>query len=194
MKAVLFSYGKGLYIDDINIPEVSDDGVLVNIKYAGLCASDLHYICGRFKYGKKTIVPGHEGCGVVKEVGKNVDGVSPGDRVVIDYVKGCGGCRYCRMGMENRCIEARFYGFDLDGTFQEYISLPKNNIVPLPPNIPMDIGAIIGCAVVTPYHAIKMVGGVENKNIIVIGLGGVGIHAILLSRLLGADKIGRAHV
>ncbi len=190
MKRVLFSYGEGLYIDEYPDPPSPGDGeVLVELKYAGLCASDLHYMEGGFRYPKTPIVPGHEGSGVVREVGDGVDGLDVGDRVVIEYVSGCGECRECRLGMENRCGDAEYYGFELNGTFQEYMILPMENVVPLSKEIPLDVGAILGCAVVTPYHAIKAVGGVEDKDVAVIGLGGVGIHAILLAKLMKASTV-----
>jgi propanol-preferring alcohol dehydrogenase len=189
MRAVKYSYREGLSLMDVDHPETRENTVLVELKASGLCASDIHYMDGRFRYSIEPITPGHEGSGVVKEVGDGVTDISVGDRVIIDYVKGCGVCRYCGLGYENRCREAIFYGFDEDGTFQEYILVNKDNVVRLPENIDYEVGAIIGCAVITPYHAIKEVGGVEDKDIAVIGLGGVGIHGVLLSRILGANKI-----
>lgn len=189
MKAALFSYQYGLKIVETDEPKLDPDEVLVEIRSAGLCASDLHYMHGRFKYSIDPIIPGHEGSGVIKEVGKSVEKTCVGDRVVIDYVKGCGKCRYCRLGKENRCINAKFYGFDLNGTFAEYMVVSEDNIVPLPNNISFEEGSITGCAVVTPYHAIKAVDGVWDRDVAVIGLGGVGIHGVLLSHLLGANHI-----
>lgn len=188
LKAV-YTYESGIEIVDVEPPKPRDDEVLVRMEYAGLCHSDIHYMKGEFKYGYTPITPGHEGSGVVEEVGDNVTRFKPGDRVVIDYVRGCGKCVYCLEGYENRCIEGEYHGFELDGTFQEYISLPEDNLVRLPDNIPLSVGAIIGCAIVTPYHAIKAVGGVEERVVAIIGVGGVGIHGVLLSKILGAKEI-----
>jgi len=186
---VLFSYKKGLYVDEYPVPEPGYGEVLVRVKYAGLCASDLHYMDGRFKYGIAPIVPGHEGSGIVEGVGDGVKSVSVGDKVIIDYVRGCGVCRYCLAGYENRCEEAFYHGFEAHGTFQEYIVVPERNVVKIPSNLSLVEASIVGCAVVTPYHAIREIGGVWGKSVAVVGLGGVGLHAVLLSRVLGAKYI-----
>lgn len=188
MKAAFFSYDAGLRVLEVDDLSPSEKEVLVEIKAAGLCASDIHYMDGKFKYTIEPIVPGHEGCGVVKEVGKEVSNVKVNDQVVIHYILRCGKCRYCVRGEDNLCKNRRFYGFDLNGTFAQQILVLKDNVVPVN-NMPFEIGAIAGCAVSTPYRAIKNAGGVEGKDVAIIGLGGIGIHAVLLCRLLGAERI-----
>jgi len=189
MKAVIYDPSVGITVKNINKPKVPPKHVLVNIKAAGICASDLHYILGHFSYAKTPIIPGHEGSGVVEEVGSDVERVSIGDRVVIDYIIPCGKCRYCQSNMENICPNLKCIGFELDGTFAEYVVVPEDNLIKLPENIPFEIGAIAGCAVVTPYHAIRISGLNKGESIAVMGLGGVGIHAITIAKLKGANPI-----
>ncbi|MEM3708938.1 MAG: zinc-binding dehydrogenase [Nitrososphaerales archaeon] len=188
MKAAFFSYDVGLRVLEVDDPSPNEWEVLVEIKAAGLCASDLHFMDGRFRYSIEPIIPGHEGCGVVKKVGKEVNNVSVGDQVAIHYVLRCSRCKYCLRGEDNLCRDRKFYGFDLNGTFAQQMLVLKDNVISVN-NMPFEIGAIAGCAISTPYRAIKNVGGVEGKDVAIIGLGGVGMHAVLLCRLLGAERI-----
>jgi len=183
---IIFSYGEGLRIEDYDVGELGSNDVLVRIRFGGLCASDIHYMNGDFRYGLDPIVPGHEGSGVVEAVGEDVDTFSRGDQVIIDYVSGCGSCLECRLGRENWCESSEYYGFERNGTFQEYMVVTPSNLVRAPRNLSLKESCIVGCAVVTPYHAIRGIGGVWDRVVLVVGLGGVGLHALLLSRLLGA--------
>ncbi len=189
MKAAVFTYRDGLKITDYELGKIEDSQVLVRIRSAGLCASDIHYMDGRYKYAIEPIIPGHEGSGVIEELGRNVDYFNVGDEVIIDYVWSCGRCKYCLEGRDNLCKNVKCYGFEMNGTFAEYIIVDSRNLVLKPKHISFDEAAILGCAVVTPYHAIKNVGGVMNKSIAIVGLGGVGIHLVLLSKLMGAKIV-----
>jgi propanol-preferring alcohol dehydrogenase len=176
--------------DKIDIPTVGKGEVLVKVKASGLCSSDVHAIHGIVKTAFLPITLGHEGSGVVESVdGLSGQELSKNDRVVINYPGPCMKCGYCERGNHNLCGKQKIIGFSINGTFSEYIAIDASSVVKLPRNIEFPIGAICGCAVVTAYHALKR-GGIGGdlkkppdfiiKDIAVIGVGGVGYHAILL--------------
>jgi propanol-preferring alcohol dehydrogenase len=186
-------------LERTNIPEIKGQQVLVKVRACGLCASDIHAIHGTVKIAFLPITLGHEGSGVVEAVGdiafQNID---EGERVVINYPGPCMKCVYCSAGEHNLCGNQKIVGFSADGTFAEYISVDSNSVVKLPATIDFPAGAICGCAVVTAYHALRK-GGLnlaEKRNkkrktsLAVIGVGGVGYHAILLAdKIFNVEKI-----
>lgn len=191
MKAARFcGINKPLKLEEVPIPKIGAQEVLVRIKASGVCASDLHYYHGKLPFGKIPITMGHECTGIVEEVGSEVEGLMKGERVCIHYIISCGNCYFCSTGRDNLCVGAKFVGFDEDGGFAEYIRVPARNVVKLPKEIPFEEGAIIGCAVVTPFHALR-IGEVKPGEVLAIyGLGGVGIHGIQFARnVFGAIKI-----
>jgi 2-desacetyl-2-hydroxyethyl bacteriochlorophyllide A dehydrogenase len=96
---------------------------------------------------------------------------------------------YCLAGKENLCKSAKLVGFDLNGTFAEYVAVPEYNVIKLPDNMSYEYGAISGCGVVTPYHAAKIGGILKGETVGIIGLGGVGVNAIQIAKKFGAAKI-----
>jgi len=190
MKAVIFAEPKKpLRIEDIQTPAVTDSDVLVKLKAAGICRSDLHTIHGHIQAGRTPIILGHEGAGVVARVGDRVTSFSEGDRVVVDYVLSCGNCEYCNVGKHNLCDRISFYGFRLDGTWAEYMVVPATNLFHLPKNVPFDQGALAGCAVVTGYHAMKISEMMAGNSVAIIGLGGVGTQLLQWCKVFGAAEI-----
>lgn len=189
-KAVVFTEPrKPLTLEDIDLPALTDNDVLVRLKAAGICRSDLHTIHGHIQPGKTPIILGHEGAGVIAGKGKLVTNLSEDDRVVVDYVLSCGNCEYCYVGKHNLCDRIDFYGFRLDGTWAEYMVLPATNVFALPDNVPFDQGALAGCAVVTGYHAMKVSEITAGNSVAVIGLGGVGSQLLQWCKLFGATEI-----
>lgn len=180
---------KSLRVEDVDLPRLTDHDVLVRVKAAGICRSDLHTIHGHIKPGKTPIILGHEGAGVIAGKGKLVTNLSEDDPVVVDYVLSCGNCEYCYVGKHNLCDRINFYGFRLDGTWAEYMVVPATNVFRLPKNVPFDQGALAGCAVVTGYHAMKVSEMTAGNSVAVIGLGGVGSQLLQWARLFGATDI-----
>jgi propanol-preferring alcohol dehydrogenase len=133
---------------------------------------------------------GHEGAGVIDAVGEGVKDVAVGDRVLLLPSETCGECGPCLAGHLGLCPKALIFGMARDGTFAERIAVPASCTAPLPDNVPFEHGAILADAVATAYHAVATRGGVSGgERMAVIGCGGVGFHAILLARLLGAKTI-----
>jgi len=133
---------------------------------------------------------GHEAAGVVNEIGENVTKFKKGDRVVIASGLGCGKCKQCLGGMHNLCPDIRVLGAEMNGAFAEQVHIEERHLTLLPDEIPFDQGAILADAVSTPYHAIKYVGKIKEGDVVAIyGCGGLGIHAVILARALGASKV-----
>lgn len=188
--ARLHRIGEPLSVHDVSLPPVGPGEVLVDIRASGVCHSDLNYRDGLGVVGHLPIILGHEIAGVVDRLGEGVEGFDVGDRVVIHYVLSCGGCRYCSMGKENLCDRYAMIGKDVDGGFAEYISLPARNLIKLPEGLPFEQGAILGCAVSTPLHALRRAHLEPGEVVLIYGIGGLGIHAVqLASRVFGAGLV-----
>jgi len=189
LAARFYEPNKPLKLEQISLPSIGDGDVLVRIKASGICGSEIHVWKGRDTSGIAPRTLGHEGAGVVEKVGKNVSSVSAGKRVLIDYNITCGVCRFCRSGRENLCTNLQYVGYQKDGTYQEYIGVPDRNAIPLPDNVSFEEGAIISCGVVTAFHGTRQADIAIGDRVVIIGLGGVGVHAIQFARMQGATEI-----
>jgi len=176
-------------LEEAPTPSIGDSDVLVKIKASGICGTDLHYKHGRMKPKKIPTILGHEIAGVVEEIESKVRNVSVGDRVCVHYIISCGDCVHCNQENDNRCRNRRSIGHHVDGGFAEYISIPSRNAFKLPDEIPFEQGAIIGCAVSTAFHALRVGEFQPGDTVAVFGLGGVGMHIVAWARVLGASKI-----
>jgi len=180
---------KPLRIEDVPFREPGPEELLVRIRASGICHSDLHAMDGVIPYGSTPITPGHEGAGVVEKIGANIQDLKVGDHVVLRFVMSCGACVPCVQGTDNLCKKLRFLGFEENGTFAEYATVPSRHAIQLPNSISFEQGAIIGCAVVTPMHAMNIARVRPGSSVAIFGLGGVGIHAIQMSKIFGAAEI-----
>ncbi len=193
MKAAVF-YGQGipLKVEEIPIPQIGPDELLVKVSGCGICQSDMEYIdLGVPTTKKPPIVLGHESAGIVSEVGSAVTGSKVGDSVLIGNIISCGACRNCREGRDNICDNWLMLGNHIDGAYAEYISVPARNVYPLPPEIPPEEGCIIADAVSTPFHAVKNRSGLKlGDTAAVFGCGGLGMNCIQIASALGASVIG----
>ncbi len=192
MKAAVFhGPGAGLKVEDIAVPQIGPDQILVKVAACGACHTDLHYLeHGVPTFKKPPIVLGHEASGIVEEVGVDVANVKAGQRVLIPAVLTCGKCRFCRMGRENICSDMKMLGNHFDGAYAEYVAVPSKDVLDLPEAIPIETASIIADALSTPYHAVKNRAQVRpGDTVVVFGCGGVGINAVQLSAAVGASVI-----
>jgi 2-desacetyl-2-hydroxyethyl bacteriochlorophyllide A dehydrogenase len=171
-----------LRIDRVNVPRIGAGEVLVDVRASGLCHSDINYRDGIAPVANMPITLGHEIAGVVTEKGPQVKSVKEGERVVVHYISSCGHCQYCLSGRENYCSDYLMIGKDIDGGFAEYVRVPASSLVKLPESIPFEQGAIMGCAVPTAYHALQRARVQEQEMVMVVGVGGLGMHAIQLAK------------
>ena len=168
---------------------MTDDDVLIKVKAVGICQSDVRMWHGH-EIDKLPLIPGHECSGVIERVGTKVKNIKPGDRVLMDYRITCGNCYYCSSGRSNLCDFAIDIGANINGGYAEYVAIPHRQAFPLPAEISYEEGAIIGCAVVTAYHATRRVADLRaGDSVAIIGIGGVGYHILKFARALGASRI-----
>jgi threonine dehydrogenase-like Zn-dependent dehydrogenase len=172
------------------VPEVkAADDVVVRVEACGICGTDLNILAVPPAH-KATpgIVIGHEGVGIVEQVGPAVRGLSPGDRIVIANRLTCGQCTYCRRGLDNQCTDYRTIGTTVDGAFAPYLLAPARALWKIDPRVPRDDAALfepLACAVGAAKRAPIQAG----SSVAIIGAGPMGLLFALLYRALGAGHI-----
>jgi len=187
MKAVrLVEIGKPLELHDVPDPQAGETDVLVRIKAAGICHSDVHYRAGTSPVGGLPQTLGHEIAGIVEVVGSKVREVAVGDRVCLHYLVTCGACHYCRTGHEQFCFEGKMLGKHVDGGYAELIAVPARNAVPLPEDVSFEAGAVLMCSSATSFHALRKARLEPGETVAIFGAGGLGMSAIQLTRAFGA--------
>lgn len=176
MKAVVVSDRLDGTIDikDVPVPEVGHGQVLAKIEYSGVCHTDLHVAASDFGEKPGRIL-GHEGVGVITEVGPGVDHLKVGDRVCVPwFFKGCGRCELCNEGRETLCREAVNAGYTADGGMSEYTLLYADYTVKVPDALDPVEATSITCAGVTTYKAVKESGVRPGQWLVAFGVGGLG--------------------
>ena len=209
--AVLYDYNEDMAIEDVELDEPKDREVLLRIAAAGVCHSDLSSARGRGILSLPVIL-GHEGSAIVERVGPGVSRVKPGDRVVLSWAPACGHCFYCYEGFPVQCEvnaaagaagglwdgtsrlhsegRGRISHFASQSSFAEYAVMPETGCMPIEEEIPLEIAAVVGCAVTTGFGAAMRDANVKpGGSVAVWGIGGVGISAILGAVQAGAERI-----
>jgi threonine 3-dehydrogenase len=181
------------YVANVPAPKISrPDEVLIRIKAAGICGTDVDIyrsdpqLMTRMKE-HLPLITGHEFCGVVEEVGKSVHGLSVGDYVSAEMHIICGVCHNCRTGNGQWCLNTVIRGITGPGIFADYVVLPARAVIPLPPELPMEVGAYLD-AIGNAVHTVRSVDMV-GKDVAILGAGPMGIMATALCHLLGARRI-----
>ena len=170
---VLDEPGRRLRETDLEPPEPGRGQVLVRVHACGVCRTDLHVVDGELTEPKLPLVPGHQIVGRVAQVGEDVEGFAPGDRVGIPWLGWtCGECRFCRSGRENLCDRARFTGYQIDGGFAELAAADHRFCFPVPEGYPDLQAAPLLCAGLIGYRSLVMAGDAER-----LGLYGFGAAA-----------------
>ncbi|MEA3338990.1 MAG: zinc-binding dehydrogenase, partial [Chloroflexota bacterium] len=186
-KAVrLIEPGQPLEMEEIPVPEIGPRDVLVRVKAAGICHSDVHYRAGVSPVYPLPLTLGHEVAGVIKQVGAEVAAHNIGDRVCLHYMVTCGDCVYCSQGSEQFCTSGQMLGKNRDGGYAEYIRIPARNAFPLPQEISFEQGAIMMCSSATSFHALRKGRVSAGETVAVFGVGGLGMSAVQLAQILGA--------
>jgi len=209
--AVAFEAGKPLTIETVQLDEPKAGEVLVEIKATGVCHTDAYTLSGADPEGLFPAILGHEGAGVVVEVGSGVTSVKEGDRVIPLYTPECRQCEYCLSRKTNLCQAIRSTQgrgvmpdgtsrFSVDGTiihhymgtstFANYTVLPEIAVAKIREDAPFDKVCYIGCGVTTGIGAVINTAKVEpGANVVVFGLGGIGLNVIQGARMVGANMI-----
>lgn len=204
-----------LEIEEVEVDAPSHGEVLVRIRAAGLCHSDLSVIDGN-RPRPLPMVLGHEAAGEVVETGPSCMDLEPGDRVIFSFVPACGDCRYCMGSRASLCelgAKANVQGTLLGGGrrlhqgneyinhhlgvsgFAEYAVVSRNSVVPVPDDLDFDVAAVFGCAVLTGMGALVHTARLRTgQSVLVVGLGGVGLAAILGAVAGGARQVIAADI
>lgn len=190
MKALqLMEIGRPLELREISKPVPGPDDVLVRVKAAGICHSDVHYCDGLSPVGPLPHTLGHEVAGEIEAVGSGVDSHSVGDRVALHYLLTCGACTFCRSASEQFCPEGQMLGKDRPGGYAEYVCIPAQNVVCLPDEVPFEQGAISMCSSATVFHALRKGRMQPGEDVAIFGTGGLGMSALQLAKALGARAV-----
>jgi S-(hydroxymethyl)glutathione dehydrogenase / alcohol dehydrogenase len=209
--AVAYSPAKPLSIETVDLAGPQAGEVLVEIKATGVCHTDAYTLSGADPEGLFPAILGHEGAGIVAEIGAGVTSVKVGDRVIPLYIPECRNCEYCLSRKTNLCQAIRVTQgqgvmpdgtsrFSINGqkihhymgtsTFANYTVLPEIAIAKIRDDAPFDKVCLIGCGVTTGIGAVINTAKVEpGSNVVVFGLGGVGLNVIQAARMVGANMI-----
>src|SRR5580692_5795101 len=190
--AVLHEFKAPLSLEDVPLPQVGADEVLIEVETCGVCHSDLHVADGDWVQlagiVKKPLILGHEIVGRVVERGAAVQSVEIGDRVGVPWVQWtCGQCEFCREGNENLCVRQRITGVMADGGYAEFTKAPASHIVKIPDALRSEQAAPLLCAGVTVHRALKQSRIRAGQRLAVFGVGGLGHLAVQIGRAAGAE-------
>ena len=207
--AVVYETGKPIVIEELELDTPQMGEVLIRYTHAGLCHSDVHVAHGDLE-ARLPMVLGHEGAGIIEEVGPGVSRVKVGDHVVCSFIPNCGVCRYCASGQQSICdmgatiLEGylpgeRFpitgprgqYGaMCMIGTFSQYGVISQTSCIKVDDDLPLDKAVLVGCGVPTGWGSAVNTAEVKaGETVVVIGVGGIGINAVQGAALAGAKNV-----
>ena len=209
--ALVWDFNQPWSIEEIELGDPRHGEVTVALEAAGLCHSDHHLMTGDIPMAAFPILGGHEGAGVVVEVGPGVEGLEAGDHVVMSFIPACGRCPACQAGMRNLCdlgmgllsgasvsdgsFRVQTHGRDvvamsLLGTFAPYAVVHQCSVVKIDKDIPFEVACLVGCGVTTGYgSAVRTAAVRPGDDVTVIGVGGVGTAALQGARIAGARHL-----
>jgi alcohol dehydrogenase (NADP+) len=192
----VFSPESPFQVTTINRRELYPHDVLIEIKYSGICHSDIHHARSEWKDEHYPLVPGHEIAGIVAQVGSEVTKFNVGDRVGVGcMVDSCGECENCRKGEEQYCLKGNTltyadvdkYGEHTQGGYSTHIVVSEDFVLRIPDGIELDAAAPLLCAGITTYSPLNHWGAGPGKKVAVVGLGGLGHMAVKIANAMGAE-------
>lgn len=191
MLAAVFHGPRDIRLTHVTDPEPQAGEVLVKVQRAGICGSDLN----RFRYGSHPWPPGfimgHEFCGEIAALGSGITAWQVGQQVVVEPTLYCGSCFYCQQGYHNRCVDfirRGITGSGTNGAFAEYVCVPAYQPHARPPDLAQDIAALVEPTAVS-VHGWRLAGIERPDSVVIVGLGNIGLLAILVARARGARQI-----
>ena len=194
MRAVVLSGPNQFAPADIPKPEIGPDEILLEMKAAAICGTDMRILTGKkTKDVRYPSVIGHEFCGIIAEVGSDVKGYAEGEKVAVANVIPCHHCSSCLRGRTNACLDRKAIGYEFDGGFEEYIRIPaicieNGNVVKLPEHVSFAAGALIeplSCCI----RGLKNAGTGFNDDVLIVGAGPIGLFHLQLAKIAGARKV-----
>ncbi len=195
MKAAYLPGNSTVNLKVVDVPTPGPGQVLVKTKASTICGSDIRAIyrehLGKGPEAYQNKVAGHEPCGQIVKTGDNTKRFKTGDRVILYHISGCGVCNDCRRGYMISCSspDRAAYGWQRDGGMAEYILADEKDCVMLPDELSYVDGAQVACGFGTVYEGLEKIGISGNDQVLIVGLGPVGLAACMLAKALGASKI-----
>jgi L-idonate 5-dehydrogenase len=196
MDALVIHGARDLRVEDVATPTVLPRQLRVRVRFGGICGSDLHYFqdggFGTIRV-KEPMVLGHEVAGTIEEVGSAVAGFEPGDRIAISPSLPCGACRYCQQGLQNHCLDMRYFGSAMrtphvQGAFRREIVVEQGQAFKLADTVSDQEGAMAEPLAVA-LHAVRRAGPLLGQNVLVTGCGPIGALVVVAARHAGASNI-----
>lgn len=189
--AVVTSFTEPLEVRDVDVPVPGPGQVLVRLEASGICHTDIHAARGDWPVQPTPpFIPGHEGVGVITEVGDGVDASRTGQRVAIPWLgSACGTCEHCVSGWETLCESQQNTGYSVDGGYAEFAVASAAYVVPVPHGVSAFDAAPLTCAGVTTYKAVKVSGARSSDLVAVYGIGGLGHLAVQYAVIAGARVV-----
>lgn len=201
---------KPVSVEEVRVEKPRQGEVMVRIAASGVCHSDLSVVNGTLPVALPTVL-GHEGAGIIEQIGPGVTRAKTGDHVILSWVPSCGQCRFCLIGSPVLCLNSGYAttgrlkdgatsvrdatGAELNlltatGTMSEVVTIPEESVVPIDPEMPLDRACLVGCGVMTGVGAVFNTAHVEpGSSAIVFGAGGVGLNVVQGLALAGAEPI-----
>jgi alcohol dehydrogenase/S-(hydroxymethyl)glutathione dehydrogenase/alcohol dehydrogenase len=208
--ALLWELNSPFRVEEIELGDPVDDEVQIRMHAAGMCHSDYHLTTGATPIGLPAL-GGHEGAGVITKVGRNVTGLAEGDHVILAFIPACGQCQPCLKGFRSLCDRgALLLGgkaiadgtsritaggrevspMNLLGTFAPYMTVHKDSVVKIDPDVPFETAAIMGCAIPTGFGSATNIAEVQpGETVVIIGVGGIGLSALQGAVISGARNV-----
>jgi S-(hydroxymethyl)glutathione dehydrogenase / alcohol dehydrogenase len=209
--ALIWEFNQPWSVEEIEIGGPRKNEVKIQMEAAGMCHSDHHLVTGGIPMAGFPVLGGHEGAGIVTEVGPRVEDFAEGDHVVLSFIPSCGKCQSCQAGMRNLCdlgagllggasitdgsfrIQARgqnVFPMTLLGTFSPYMVVHQSSVVKIDPSVPFEVAALVGCGVTTGYGSATRTADIRpGQDVAIVGVGGVG-----MSALQGAVNAGARYI
>ncbi|MEO8815337.1 MAG: NDMA-dependent alcohol dehydrogenase [Mycobacterium sp.] len=209
--ALLWEFNKPWEIEEIEIGDPRRHEVKIQLEAAGMCHSDHHLMTGSIPMAGFPVLGGHEGAGIITEIGPGVEDLAPGDHVVLSFIPSCGKCPSCQAGLRNLCdlgagllsgvavsdgtfrIQARgqdVYPMTLLGTFSPYMVVHESSVVKIDPSVPFEVACLVGCGVTTGYGSATRTANIRpGEDVAIVGVGGVGMSALQGAVIAGARNI-----
>lgn len=170
------------------VPDPGPGEVRVRVRACGLCGSDLHLVHSPAPLMMSGTVMGHEIAGTVDALGEGVDGYSAGEAVVIEPLRTCGTCEWCRIGRDSICPSMQLFGFNADGGFADYITVPAQRLFRIPSDLPFNLAALAE-PVAVAVHGLRIGRFRKGSRVLVLGGGTIGLAVTAVARFWGAGEI-----
>jgi S-(hydroxymethyl)glutathione dehydrogenase/alcohol dehydrogenase len=209
--ALIWEFNQPWTIEEIEIGDPAKNEVKIQMEASGMCHSDHHLVTGGIPMMGFPVLGGHEGAGIVTEIGEGVESVAVGDHVVLSFIPSCGKCPSCQAGLRNLCdlgagllggvaisdgthrITAKgqpVFPMTLLGTFSPYMVVHESSVVKIDPSVPFEVACLVGCGVTTGYGSATHTAQIKpGEDVAVVGVGGVGMAALQGAVISGARNI-----